>query len=109
MVKRDWIVRYKELPPVPDRLMTLQSWDTAQQGRPGERLVGLHEIDSGASQAVVSRRRLAAPRRLSRPLKTAVQTLCQTMERPARFGRGRRRRDLSCSGVERAGLGGYRR
>jgi len=79
-----------------------------QQGRPGERLVGLHDLDSGASQAVVSRRRLAAPRRLSRPENSRADP-CQTMERPARFGRGRRRRDLSCSGVERAGLGGYRR
>ena len=34
MVKRDWIVRYKELPPVSDRLMTLQSWDTASKGGP---------------------------------------------------------------------------
>jgi predicted phage terminase large subunit-like protein len=34
MVKRDWIVCYKELPPVPDRLMTLQSWDTASKGGP---------------------------------------------------------------------------
>ena len=32
MVKRDWIVRYKELPPVSDCLMTLQSWDTASKG-----------------------------------------------------------------------------
>jgi predicted phage terminase large subunit-like protein len=34
MVKRHWIVRYKELPPVLDRLMTLQSWDTASKGGP---------------------------------------------------------------------------
>ncbi len=34
MVKRNWIVRYKELPPVSDRLMTLQSWDTASKGGP---------------------------------------------------------------------------
>jgi predicted phage terminase large subunit-like protein len=34
MVKRHWIVRYKELPPVSDRLMTLQSWNTASKGGP---------------------------------------------------------------------------
>jgi predicted phage terminase large subunit-like protein len=34
MVKRNWIVRYKELPPVSDHLMTLQSWDTASKGGP---------------------------------------------------------------------------
>jgi phage terminase large subunit-like protein len=34
MVKRHWIVRYKELPPTADRLMTLQSWDTASKGGP---------------------------------------------------------------------------
>ena len=34
MVKRDWIVRYKELPPISERLMTLQSWDTASKGGP---------------------------------------------------------------------------
>jgi hypothetical protein len=32
MVKRDWIVRYSELPLPSDRLMTLQSWDTASKG-----------------------------------------------------------------------------
>jgi hypothetical protein len=34
MVKRNWIVRYKELPPVSDHLTTLQSWDTASKGGP---------------------------------------------------------------------------
>ena len=34
MVKRHWIVRYSELPPVSDHLMTLQSWDTASKGGP---------------------------------------------------------------------------
>ena len=34
MVKRDWIARYKEVPPVSDHLMTLQSWDTASKGGP---------------------------------------------------------------------------
>jgi predicted phage terminase large subunit-like protein len=34
MVKRDWIVRYSELPLPSDRLMTLQSWDTASKGGP---------------------------------------------------------------------------
>jgi predicted phage terminase large subunit-like protein len=34
MVKRDWVVRYKELPPVPDHSMTLQSRDTASKGGP---------------------------------------------------------------------------
>jgi hypothetical protein len=34
MVKRDWIVRYSELPPASERLLTLQSWDTASKGGP---------------------------------------------------------------------------
>jgi predicted phage terminase large subunit-like protein len=34
MVKRDWIVRYSELPPASERLFTLQSWDTASKGGP---------------------------------------------------------------------------
>jgi predicted phage terminase large subunit-like protein len=34
MVKRDWIVRYVELPPASERLFTLQSWDTANKGGP---------------------------------------------------------------------------
>ena len=34
MIKRDWILRYKELPPLADQLMTLQSWDTASKGGP---------------------------------------------------------------------------
>jgi predicted phage terminase large subunit-like protein len=34
MVKRDWIVRYRELPPAAERVMTLQSWDTASKGGP---------------------------------------------------------------------------
>jgi predicted phage terminase large subunit-like protein len=34
MIKRDWIKRYKELPPSADRLMTMQSWDTASKGGP---------------------------------------------------------------------------
>jgi predicted phage terminase large subunit-like protein len=34
MIKRDWIVRYSELPPAADRRFTLQSWDTASKGGP---------------------------------------------------------------------------
>jgi predicted phage terminase large subunit-like protein len=34
MVKRQWIVRYSELPPAPERLFTMQSWDTASKGGP---------------------------------------------------------------------------
>jgi predicted phage terminase large subunit-like protein len=34
MVKRHWIVRYKELPPQSERIMVLQSWDTANKGGP---------------------------------------------------------------------------
>ncbi len=35
MVKRDWIKRYSDLPPASERLLTLQSWDTASKGGPG--------------------------------------------------------------------------
>lgn len=34
MIKRDWIIRYAELPPSPDRRLILQSWDTASKGGP---------------------------------------------------------------------------
>jgi predicted phage terminase large subunit-like protein len=34
MIKRHWIVRYKELPPASERVMVLQSWDTANKGGP---------------------------------------------------------------------------
>jgi predicted phage terminase large subunit-like protein len=34
MVKRHWIVRYKDLPPPSERIMVLQSWDTANKGGP---------------------------------------------------------------------------
>jgi predicted phage terminase large subunit-like protein len=34
MVKRHWIVRYRELPPASEQIMTLQSWDTASKGGP---------------------------------------------------------------------------
>jgi predicted phage terminase large subunit-like protein len=34
MVKRHWVVRYSELPPMSERLFTLQSWDTASKGGP---------------------------------------------------------------------------
>jgi hypothetical protein len=43
-VKRDWIVHYSELPPVPDRLFTLQSWDTASKGGP-EKLRTYYSFD----------------------------------------------------------------
>ena len=34
MIKRHWIVRYKELPPASERIMVMQSWDTANKGGP---------------------------------------------------------------------------
>ena len=34
MIKRDWIVRYVDLPPPSERRLTLQSWDTASKGGP---------------------------------------------------------------------------
>jgi hypothetical protein len=34
MVKRHWIQRYSELPPTSERLVILQSWDTASKGGP---------------------------------------------------------------------------
>jgi phage terminase large subunit-like protein len=34
MVKRAWIRRFSEPPPLPERLFTLQSWDTASKGGP---------------------------------------------------------------------------
>ncbi len=34
MIKRDWVVRYGDLPPPSERRITLQSWDTANKGGP---------------------------------------------------------------------------
>jgi predicted phage terminase large subunit-like protein len=34
MIKRHWIVRYKDLPPAAERLLVLQSWDTANKEGP---------------------------------------------------------------------------
>ena len=34
MVKRTWVKRYSELPPESQRLLVLQSWDTASKGGP---------------------------------------------------------------------------
>jgi predicted phage terminase large subunit-like protein len=34
MVKRAWVVRYRELPPESEQIMTIQSWDTASKGGP---------------------------------------------------------------------------
>lgn len=34
MIKRDWVKRYSELPSTFERLLTLQSWDTASKGGP---------------------------------------------------------------------------
>jgi predicted phage terminase large subunit-like protein len=34
MIKRHWIVRYKELPPASERILVMQSWDTANKGGP---------------------------------------------------------------------------
>jgi hypothetical protein len=69
-------VRYKELPPAADRLMTLQSWDTASKGGP--------ENDwSVCTTWIVTRRKLwylvdVWRRRVDYPaLKTAVQTLAR--------------------------------
>ena len=34
MIKRDWVQRYSDLPPPEDRLILVQSWDTASKGGP---------------------------------------------------------------------------
>ena len=34
MIKRDWVQRYSDLPPQQDRLILVQSWDTASKGGP---------------------------------------------------------------------------
>jgi len=34
MIKRNWIKRYSELPPQQERLILVQSWDTASKGGP---------------------------------------------------------------------------
>jgi predicted phage terminase large subunit-like protein len=76
MVKRGWVRRYSDLPPLSERLFTLQSWDTASKGGPENDwsvcttwIVALHKrwylVD-------VWRRRVDYP-----ALKTAVQTLAK--------------------------------
>ena len=76
MVKRHWIVRYKELPPAADHLMTLQSWDTASKGGPDNDW-------SVCTTWIVTRTKLwylvdVWRQRVDYPaLKTAVQTLAR--------------------------------
>lgn len=74
MVKREWVKRYRELPPAADRLFTFQSWDTASKGGP--------ENDwSVCTTWIVSRKKLwflvdVWRRRVDYPtLKMAVKTL----------------------------------
>jgi predicted phage terminase large subunit-like protein len=62
-----------------------------QQGRPRERLVGLHDLDRDTQEALVSRRCVAAARRLPRSENSGADPR-QKMERAACSGRGRRRR-----------------
>jgi hypothetical protein len=48
MVKRAWVKRYSNLPLESERLLTLQSWDTASKG-----LVSLHDLDRDAQKGMV--------------------------------------------------------
>jgi hypothetical protein len=51
MVKRQWIVRYSELPPASEHLFTLQSWDTASKGGPDN---DWSSLDREPQEALVS-------------------------------------------------------
>jgi predicted phage terminase large subunit-like protein len=76
MVKRHWVKRYAELPPASERLLTLQSWDTASKGGPDNDW-------SVCSTWIVTRNKRwylldVWRRRVDYPaLKAAVQTLAQ--------------------------------
>jgi phage terminase large subunit-like protein len=98
----------KKVPPVPDRLMTLQSWDTASKGGP--------ENDwSVCTKWILVRHKRwylvdVWRRRVDYPaLKTAVQTLARQWNARRVLVEDAGAGTFSCSGVERAGLGGYRR
>ena len=100
MVKRHWIVRYKELPPTADPLMTLQSWDTASKGGPDNDWSVSTIWIVTREKALVSRRRLR--QRVDYPALTAT---CRPSPRNGTRGvfcRGRRRLDLPRSGAARA-------
>jgi predicted phage terminase large subunit-like protein len=79
MVKRDWIVRYVDLPPPSERRITLQSWDTASKGGPDNDW-------SVCTTWIVTRRKEwylvdVWRRRVDYPaLKAAVQTLARSFK-----------------------------
>ena len=108
MVKRHWIKRYTELPPASAHPVHAAKLGHRQQGRPGQRLVGLHDLDRDTQEALVSHRRVAAARRLPRAQGKRADPR-QEMERAACSGRGRRRRNLARPGAARMGFGNHRR
>ena len=46
MIRREWLRYYDKLPEFPYYARTIQSWDTAAEGRRPERLVGLHNLEN---------------------------------------------------------------
>ena len=108
MVKRHWVKRYAELPPASERLLTLQSWDTASKGGPDNDW-------SVCTTWIVTRKKRwylidVWRQRVDYPaLKAAVQTLAKKWNAQPCSGRGHRRRDLARSGAARPGLGNHRR
>ena len=108
MVKRHWIKRYSELPPLSERLFTLQSWDTASKGGP--------ENDwSVCTTWIVARGKLwylvdVWRGRADYPaLKAQITDSRQKVERAACSGRRCRRWDRSRSGAARTGRRNCRR
>ena len=106
MIKRAWVRRYDELPLEKDRLMVVQSWDTASKGGP--------ENDfSVCTTWIVTRSRHfflvdVYRARLDYPaLKSAAVTL--EVQGASRADRGRRSGNLARAGAAATGLGGYRR
>ena len=82
MVKRHWVKRYQELPPESERLLTLQSWDTASKGGPDNDwsvcTTWLVTHDRRWYLLDVWRRRVDYP-----ALKTAVETLAMQWDASA--------------------------
>jgi hypothetical protein len=67
MIKRHWLKRYDELPPRSERLLVLQSWDTASKGGPENDFSVCTTWIVVRGSKVLSRRCLARSGRLPHP------------------------------------------
>ena len=103
MIKRHWIQRYTNCLREQERLIILQSWDTANKGGPE------NDFSVCTTWFVTRKRRWYLidvwRKRVDYPeLKAAVRDLAARHKAKTSPRRGRRGRDLACSRVARRGL-----